>query len=84
MRRMKPTKRHRLALSPGFLGTVYGTNADGECRYFDYDMAAAREFAGVTADADPRNWPAEAYQYVRSGYLEGNPKPGERCVWVLR
>lgn len=79
----RPTRRHRLALAPGILSTVYGVNAAGEARYFDYDYAAAYAYAGVTADADPRrSRPTEAAQYVHSGATEANPGPRTVCVWV--
>lgn len=84
MKKAKPTKKHRLAISQGILGTYYAVNEDGECRYFDYKRDAAYEFAGVTWTADPRIYPAKAGQYVKSGHMEGNPKPGARCIWVLR
>lgn len=83
--RKPPTLRHRLAIAPGILGTVYGINADGEARYFDYDIAAAYEFAGVTTEADPRiAKPRGRYAFIRSGAMEANPKPSTRCIWVLR
>lgn len=84
-RRIRRTKRHRLAIAPGILGTVYGINDAGEARYFDYDREGAYKFAGVSADADPRlDIARERRSYVRSGALEANPRPKTRCIWVLR
>lgn len=53
-RKMKPTQKHRIAIWECMLGTVFARNAEGEVKYFDYDWDGAREFAGVTAEADPR------------------------------
>lgn len=87
VRNARPTLKHRPAIVPGILGTVYGINAEGHARYFDYDRAAAFAFAGVTAAADPRlaAVPADRrYGYVRSGATEANPRPGKRVIWVTR
>jgi hypothetical protein len=54
LRTMKPTAKHRLAIRPGILGTVYGYNAAGVERYFDYDREAALAYAGITRDSDVR------------------------------
>lgn len=86
-RLMRPTQRHRLAIAPGILGTVYGVNAAGEARYFDYDHAGAYAFAGVTDDPalDARlSTPPERRQYVLSGATSANPTVRTRCLWVLR
>jgi hypothetical protein len=84
-REMRPTLKHRLAISRGIFGTVYGANAAGEARYFDFDYQAAAAFAGVKQELDPR-WsrPSGRYAYVKSGCLEANPRPGEWCLWVTR
>jgi len=76
-RHMRPTQKHRIALSAGILGTVYATNAAGETRYFDFDYAAAREFAGIDANSDPRIW------------RESEPWGGRRAstrmaLWIVR
>lgn len=84
MKKARPTKNHRLAIVPGILGTYYAVDERGECRYFDYDREAAFAFGGVTPDRDPRQAPAGPYQYVRRGATEGNPKPGQACIWVLK
>jgi hypothetical protein len=85
MKAAKPTRRHRLAIVPGILGTVYAVNEAGEARYFDYDRAGAEEFAGVAAGKDVRySVPPKRAQYVRSGAMEANPRPKTKCVWVLR
>jgi hypothetical protein len=51
---MPPTQRHRLAITPGILGTVYARNEAGVERYFDYDWKGAMAYAGVRQDRDPR------------------------------
>ena len=82
----QPTLKHRLAIVPGILGTVYGVNAEGEARYFDYDREAAYAFAGLTADSVDVRYakPRGRYSYVRSGATDANPRPGTKCLWVLR
>lgn len=45
--RRRPTKGHRAAVWEAIFGTVYAANRDGEVRYFDYDYAAAIEFADL-------------------------------------
>lgn len=59
-RRMRPTLNHRPAVWECLLGTVYAMNDAGEVRYFDFDYDAANEFAGVTADRDPRTFYCDA------------------------
>lgn len=82
---MRPTKRHRLAIAPGILGTMYAVNEQGEARYFDYDREGAYAFAGVSDDRDPRlSIPPSRAMYVRSGSTECNPTPRTRCIWILR
>jgi len=84
-RKMRPTQAHRLAISPGILGTVYAVNAQGEARYFDYDWDAAIAFAGITPGCDPRFAPPRGrYSYVRSGCLEANARIGCKYLWVRR
>jgi hypothetical protein len=81
---MRPTRRHRLAIVPGILGTVYGVDSAGRARFFDYDYEAAAAYAGVTAAADPRSaQPRERAQFIRSGAAGANPGIRTRCVWVL-
>jgi hypothetical protein len=82
----RPTRNHRLAISPGILGTVYGVNEQREARYFDYDIAGAMAFAGVAeVGADPRLAPAPGrYSYVRTGCLQADVRPGRRYIWVLK
>jgi len=53
-RRMKPTLKHRVALRPGMLGTVYALNEEGVERYFDYKWEDAIRYAGVGSDRDVR------------------------------
>lgn len=86
LRVMKPTRSHRLAITPGILGTVYAVNDQGECRYFDYDYAAAMEFAGLTQARDPRYYHAtRACSYIRSGATEANPRVnGAKCIWITK
>ncbi len=75
------TKKHRLAISPGILGTVYGVNAEGEARYFDYDVDGALAFAGVTWDGDPR-WDLTRVRaaYVKDVDSGANPAPSRKCM----
>lgn len=83
--RKPPTLKHRPAIVPGILGTVYGINDEGEARYFDYDRAAAEAFAGVSPDRDPRYAKNKRrVSYVRSGALEANPRVGTPCIWITR
>jgi hypothetical protein len=83
--RKPPTKKHRPAIVPGILGTVYGINDQGEARYFDYDREAAELFAGVTADRDPRYAKnRRRVSYVERGATECNPRVGTPCIWILR
>jgi hypothetical protein len=83
VRRARPTRKHRLAIIPGILGTVYGVSPDGEARYFDYDRAAAEAFAGITPGSDLRfSVPPGRYAYVRTGCTDANPGPATRCLWV--
>lgn len=86
VKKARPTRGHRLAISPGILGTVYAVDEHGTARYFDYDRDAAYAFAGLDAeDADVRlSVPAELRQYVRRGALEANPGKYTRCLWVRK
>jgi hypothetical protein len=82
---VRPTQKHRLAIAPGILGTVYGINEEGEARYFDYDLEGAYDFAGVSGARDPRlSTPPSRAMYVRSGATECNPRPGTKCIWVRK
>lgn len=85
-RRLPPTRKHRLAIAPGILGSVYGVDATGHARYFEYDIAGALAFAGAHEHNDPRVWKATGHRsYVTSGHTECNPRPsGGKCLWVLR
>jgi hypothetical protein len=84
-RQMRPTLAHRLAISPGILGTVYAVNDALECRYFDYDWDAAVAFAGITPGRDPRFAPPRGRcSYVRTGCTEADARPGRRYVWILK
>jgi hypothetical protein len=80
-RRMRPTLRHRPALHPGLLFTVYAHNEAGECKYFDYDYDGALEFAGIKEgdpDIDLRVFrPRERTHY-------GCIATHEQVVYVLR
>lgn len=86
-----PTRRHRPAVWEAMLGTVYAMNAAREVRYFDYDHAAAVEFAGLGDDVRwgkrPKAW--GPCRWARSGATEAepgfklalwtiDPKPGRR------
>lgn len=83
VRNMRPTQKHRLAISPGILGTVYAMNAAGEIRYFDADYEGAREFAGLNDAIDIRYArPIGPYRFVKSGAYWGNPGVKDRCYWV--
>lgn len=81
----RPTLKHRLAIAPGIFGTVYAINAEGEARYFDYNYAAARAFAGLDTATDIRYAKSRGrFQFVRTGAIEANPRVGTPCYWVAR
>lgn len=83
-RTLKPTK-HRPAVWENMLGTVYALNDAGECRYFDYNVDAALEFAGVTPERDPRAFRVvrgEKCRYIRKGATEAEPREGKMVLWV--
>lgn len=83
VKKAKPTRKHRLAIVPGILGTVYAVSPSGEARYFDYDRDAAYAFAAISPRADLRlSVPTGRYQFVRSGALEANPGLRTRCLWT--
>ena len=86
VRKMKPTMRHRVAITNGILGTVYAINAEGVCKYFDYDYAGARAYAGLDTARDIRlaKPPRKGERHVTKGATEANPRDDERCLWVLR
>lgn len=77
-RKMKPTQKHRHAIWECMLGTVYAWNAEGGTKYFDYDWDGAREYAGVTAESDPRLYRSE----VSYGY--NGPSKGQFVLYVLK
>lgn len=83
-----PTKKHRPAVWECMLGTVYAMNDELEVRYFDYDHAAARAFAGVTPERDPRiaRVPKGPYRvrYTNGRSSADEPRPGQMAVWVRR
>lgn len=89
-RKMKPTLRHRPALWENMLGTLFAMNAEGECRYFDYDYEAAIEFSGVdptNATGDNRIYrvtPDRRYSYVRSGDDFANPRLKKLVLWTTQ
>lgn len=69
-RRMKPTLKHRPAIWECMLGTVFARNAAGQVKYFDYDWDAARAFAGITPESDPRVYKAAgSSEHIRKGQL---------------
>lgn len=81
-RRMKPTLRHRVAIWENMLGTVNAMNDRGEVRYFDYDWAAAREFAGVdVGDRDLRIWRAPTTQLFAGA---GSLRRGQWAMYIRR
>lgn len=82
-RKMKPTQKHRAAMWEGMLGTVYARNAEGKVKYFDYDWAGAREFAGVEVEgADPRLARFDGMTRVApEGY---GPRRGQWVLFVRR
>lgn len=86
--KMKPTRQHRPAVWENMLGTVYALDDKGECKYFDYDLKAALEFAGVDKKApDNRVYRVTRetnYGYVRSGCSEANPRLGKLVLWVKK
>lgn len=79
-----PTKAHRPAVWECMLGTVYAMNAAGECRYFDYDHAAALAFSGAKSDgAEPRLARVkEPKGWIRKGATDANPRRGRLVLWV--
>ncbi len=79
-RHMKPTKQHRPAVWECMLGTVYARNDRGETRYFDYDWAKARTFAGADEpDRDPRC-------FRHKTFYRGTDEPRQRqlVMYVLQ
>lgn len=70
VRQRSYTLRHRPLIWECMLGTVYAARqADQQPRYFDYDWAAARLYAGVDSATDLRICPARrSYQ---SGPTQG-------------
>lgn len=82
--RQRPTRQHKLAIWECMLGTVYAMNGDGEVRYFDFDYAAARAFAGVDVEgSDPRVAKTERYTYTR-GPSHMEPRTGQLALWIVR
>ena len=71
------TKRHSPLIWECLLGTVYARNANGEVKYFDYDYAGAREFAGVAQATDLR---VSKTKKVYQGY----PRYGQLALWGIR
>ena len=86
IKKAKPTQRHRLAIVSGILGTVYAVNAEGVCKYFDYDFRGARAWAGLDQARDIRlaRPPRKGERHISKGATEANPRNDERCIWVLR
>ena len=83
-RRMKPTKNHRPAVWENMLGTVYAMNDDRVVKYFDYDYAAAREYAGVCDDRDPRLAKGDArgrYTWTKNGI---EPRYSQPVLWITK
>ena len=74
-RKMKPTKKHRPAIWECMLGAVYAS--DGKrARYFDYDLDAARKFAGVDKAKDIR-----IFRCWRTFNLEGL-RTNQWVLWI--
>lgn len=78
-RRMNPTQKHRIAIWENMLGTVYAMNDEGEARYFDYDWDAARDYAGVTPERDPRVYRTRSS--VGGGY---GPSRNQLVLYILK
>jgi hypothetical protein len=76
----KPTKAHRKAIWESMLGAVYAQNDEGEIKYFDYDWAGARAFAGVEEQGrDPRIFKN------KTAYNGTNcPSIGQPVLYVVR
>lgn len=77
-RTMKPTQNHRLALKQGILGTVIAINPAGLEEYFDYNLDAAYDWAGIkqypfNSDQDPRVWSEHR-----------STQKGRKALWILR
>lgn len=87
-RKMAATRSHRPAIWENMLGTVYALNAEGECRYFDYDHAGALAFAGVdvTNEAGDNRLAKNpgGVSYVRKGPSYSDPRRGQLVLWVKR
>lgn len=89
-RKMKPTLAHRPALWENMLGTVFALNAEGKCHYFDYDLEAAYEFAGLdirNESGDNRVFKVTSDRhrsYVRNAASYANPRIGKLVLWVKR
>jgi hypothetical protein len=77
-RTMRPTQDHRLALKQGIFGTVSAINPAGREEYFDYNLDAAYDWAGIKQHPfdprqDPRVW-SEHHSTQR----------GRKALWILR
>jgi hypothetical protein len=67
------------------LGTVYAVNDAGKVEYFDYNWDAAREYAGVTADRDPRVAKASSASNGWSIWaLPGGLRRRQTALWLLK
>lgn len=84
IRKIKPTQKHRVAITNGILGTVYAVNAEGTSKYFDYDYRGARAWAGLDTAKDIRLAvpPRKNVVWIKNG--DANPRNNERCLWVLK
>lgn len=83
-KKAKPTKNHRPAIWGGILGTVYAMNSQRQVEYFDYDYAAAKNFAGITDESDARvyrNIPP-VYNWTKDG--RNNPSVNQSVLWVKK
>lgn len=87
-RKALPTKKHRPAVWENMLGTVYAMNDAGQVRYFDFDWDAARAFAGVAPERDPRTskWTADhdRYRWHNGAGSASQPRVGQTALWILR
>ena len=86
--RKPPTKKHRPAIWESMLGTVNAMNDAQQVKYFDYDWDAARAFAGVSPDRDPRvaKFTREhaRYRWHNGSINATQPRAGQWTLWVTK
>jgi predicted metal-binding protein len=80
------TMKHVPLIWECMLGAVYAMNDKRKVRYFDYDYAAAREYAGVAACSDLRIAKAKGNVNWTDGSMlhEYGPRYGRLALWGIR